>query len=252
MGIMYASRFTSLYIWQECSSTIYNMQAARWKPNGNQMEALASYILIQQMRFCYLLYWWTVAYSHVFTHKTDRFLHISRQQIQWSVASMIQLALLNRDPKFWLKVWCDAGCSSGGVLFQLRKHAKQCYKYKVRRLQRTQDYLRHERTYGWSTTEGSHMWLFVWSSYVLWQKRSATSAPVVDGISCDTSIANFWCSKFEQFLNTSHTHTHDADLLLDELDHLITSDNVHEVMIVPGLPREQRGPREKLSRGQTY
>ena len=49
------------------------------------------------------------------------------------------------------------------------------------------------------------------------KKKSATSAPVVDGISCDTSIANFWCSKFEQLLNTSHTHTHDADLLLDEL-----------------------------------
>ena len=37
-------------------------------------------------------------------------------------------------------------------------------------------------------------------------KQSATSAPIVDGISCDTSIANFWRSKFEQLFNTSHTH----------------------------------------------
>jgi len=31
--------------------------------------------------------------------------------------------------------------------------------------------------------------------------------------------------------DTSIANTHDADLLLDELDHLITSDNVHEVVI---------------------
>ena len=60
-------------------------------------------------------------------------------------------------------------------------------------------------------------------------KKTATSAPIVDGISGDTSIANFWRSIFEQLLNTSHTH--DADLLLDELDQLITSDNVYEVVI---------------------
>ena len=45
-------------------------------------------------------------------------------------------------------------------------------------------------------------------------------------LSGDTSIANFWCSKFEQLLNTSCTH--DAGLLLHELDHLITSDNVRD------------------------
>ena len=36
--------------------------------------------------------------------------------------------------------------------------------------------------------------------------------------------------------DTSIANTHDADLLLDELDHLITSDNVHEVVI----PAEDR------------
>ena len=40
-------------------------------------------------------------------------------------------------------------------------------------------------------------------------KKPATSAPIVDAISVDMSIANFWRSKFEQLLNTSHTH--DAD-----------------------------------------
>ena len=58
---------------------------------------------------------------------------------------------------------------------------------------------------------------------------SSTFAPIVDGISGDMSIANFWRSKFEQLLNTSRIH--DAGLLLDELDHLITSDSVHEVVI---------------------
>ena len=57
-------------------------------------------------------------------------------------------------------------------------------------------------------------------------KKSATSATIVDGISGDTSIANFWRSKFEQLLNTSCTH--DAGRLLHELDHLITSDNVRD------------------------
>ena len=47
--------------------------------------------------------------------------------------------------------------------------------------------------------------------------KSITSAPIVDGIIGDTSIANFWHSKFEQLLNTSRTH--DADLLVDKLDH---------------------------------
>lgn len=37
-------------------------------------------------------------------------------------------------------------------------------------------------------------------------KKSATLAPIVDGISGDTSIANFWGSKFEQLYNTFHTH----------------------------------------------
>ena len=59
------------------------------------------------------------------------------------------------------------------------------------------------------------------------------------------SIANFWCSKFEQLLNTSHTHTHDADLLLDELDRLITLDNVHEVIIVARAAERAEGARGK-------
>ena len=37
-------------------------------------------------------------------------------------------------------------------------------------------------------------------------KKSATLTPIVDGFSGDTSIANFWGSKFEQLYNTSHTH----------------------------------------------
>ena len=40
-------------------------------------------------------------------------------------------------------------------------------------------------------------------------KKPATSATIVDAISGDMSIANFWRSKFEQLLNASRTH--DAD-----------------------------------------
>ena len=80
---------------------------------------------------------------------------------------------------------------------------------------------------------------------------ATTSAPIVDGISGDMSIANFWCSKFQQLLITSRTH--DADLLLDELDHLITSDNVHEVVIMAVVHESvNKLKREKYDGGSSF
>ena len=60
-------------------------------------------------------------------------------------------------------------------------------------------------------------------------KTSATSAPIVDGISGVTNIANFYHTKFEKLLNTSRPMM--LIFFLDELDHLITSDNVYEIVI---------------------
>ena len=115
----------------------------------------------------------------------------------------------SRDPaqqrsKFWYKVWCDAGYPSSGVLFQLMKHAKQRYKYKVRRLQHRQEYLRHERMAEALLRDPTRdFWSEVCKSC---GKTSATSAPIVDGISGVTNVVNFYHTKFEKLLNTSRTH----------------------------------------------
>ena len=74
------------------------------------------------------------------------------------------------------------------MLFQLKKHAKQRYKYEVRRLQHRQEYLRHEcMAEALLRDPTCDFWSEVGKSC---GKTSATSAPIVDGISGVTNIAN--------------------------------------------------------------
>ncbi len=52
---------------------------------------------------------------------------------------------LKEQSDLWYRIWKEAGYPSSGVLFQIKKRAKRRYKYKVRRIQRRQEYLMRKR-----------------------------------------------------------------------------------------------------------
>jgi len=47
--------------------------------------------------------------------------------------------------QWWWKLWVDAGWTSAGVLFQLKKLAHRRYKYAVCRIRRTEQHLKSTR-----------------------------------------------------------------------------------------------------------
>ena len=49
---------------------------------------------------------------------------------------------LKQSAAFLNRLWCDSGCPSSGVLFQIKKYAKKWFKYEVRRLRRQQEHIK--------------------------------------------------------------------------------------------------------------
>ena len=112
--------------------------------------------------------------------------------------------ILKQKSVFWHRVWVEAGYTSSGVLFQIKKHAKHRFKYSVRSLKHREDLLnRHHLARSFSVHSQKEFWLSVCR---LNGKSSATSStPVVDGTSGGTSVANLFSKNIQALLTSNYT-----------------------------------------------
>ena len=108
---------------------------------------------------------------------------------------------LKQSAAFWHRLWCDSGCPSSGVLFQIKKHAKKRFKYEVRRLRRQQEHIKREQL-GDALSQSRHneFWKVV-RNIAKSNKGTRSKIPCVDKCSSDTDIANAFGSKLRRLLN---------------------------------------------------
>ena len=102
---------------------------------------------------------------------------------------------LKQSAAFWHKLWCDSGCPTSGVLFQIKKHSKKRFKYEVRRLKRQQEHIRREQLGdALSQSRYNDFWRVVCNAAKS-SKGASTTSPCVDHCSCNADIANAFGDK---------------------------------------------------------
>ena len=96
---------------------------------------------------------------------------------------------LRQSATLWPIIWSESGCPSSGVLFQIKKNAKNRYKYEVRRLWRQREHIAQEKL-GEALSLSRHIdfWKAVRSINKA-KKVSASTPPTVEGCTGDGDIA---------------------------------------------------------------
>ena len=125
----------------------------------------------------------------------------------------IQAHSLRQSANFWHKLWCDCGCPTSGVLFQIKKKTKKRYKYEVRRLKRQREYIKCEKMgEALSYSRQRDFWKEVrkLSNSVIGRR---TNVPVIDGLSNDVEIADLFSSKLKHILNSGCSSSARSDLV---------------------------------------
>ena len=97
----------------------------------------------------------------------------------------------------------EAGCPSTGVHSQLKKHAKERYKYPVRRFKK--DLLKSRKMAEVLVGDSSRDF---WREVSHCKTNKQTSALYIDGVHGDASIANLWASKFKDLLTMPDPGAH--------------------------------------------
>ena len=101
-------------------------------------------------------------------------------------------------------MWCDSGCPSSGVLFQIKKNSKKRFKYEVRRLRRQQEHIRREQLgSALSQSRSNDFWKVV-RNITKSTQGTRSNAPCVDQCSCDADIANVFSTKLQDLLNADN------------------------------------------------
>ena len=98
---------------------------------------------------------------------------------------------------FWNRVWSENGCPSSGVLSQIRKKAKSCYKYAVRSLKRQKDHIVSKISFALT---GRHNRVF-WQEVNCSKTAKCSQSSIDDGFTNIRDIKNNFSSKLSTVFN---------------------------------------------------
>ena len=132
----------------------------------------------------------------------------------------------------WYKIRHDAGCPASGVLFEIKKRAKSCYKYAVRRTLRQQNRLRSERMAHALIDNHGHDF---WSEIRRINSKPTSVPPSVDSTTGNKPIADHWASLFESVLIIDNKNARDT--LSTHLSQATMSD-LRDIVIIPDVIRD--------------
>ena len=138
----------------------------------------------------------------------------------WNNASLS----LKQSARLWHKVWTECGCSTTGVLFQIKKNSKRRFKYEVRR---RQCHIKREKlANAFSHSSSRDFWKEVKKiSKSTKGSHPNSTANIVDG-SCDNcEIANILSSKLKSILNSS-SDSQSSRSLLERISNSVSSSDL--------------------------
>ena len=103
---------------------------------------------------------------------------------------------LKQSARFLYRVWLDCGCLSTGVVHQIKRRAKNRYKYVVRRLRCRQLYITHRRI-GSVLSDARHR--DFWKEVCLLRRNTCgthCNHSSIDGLSSNDDIASAFASNY--------------------------------------------------------
>ena len=138
---------------------------------------------------------------------------------------------------FWHKLWCDCGCPTSGILFQIKKKTKRRYKYEVCRLKRQKEHLKCERIgEALSQSRNRDFWKEVRKLTKSTQGHRA-DAPVIDGFSEDDEVSNLFSTKLNNILSSGCNLSARSDLF-SSLDSSLCISDLKDTFISPSITAE--------------
>ena len=133
---------------------------------------------------------------------------------------------------FWNRVWHEAGSPSTGVLSQLKKLAKNRYKYSVRKVKRRKDHIVNRIVSSALSNKNNRLF---WNEINKFKRpakpNTASLCPTIDGLSNDLDICSTFSSKLKDILNLN-----DCSSCVDHL--LVASSDLLAIKISPSVVSE--------------